>query len=77
MRRFVPWWQWLLMGTGFLLLAIAMGPVVDRSGHGTLATLILSLAALTISTVCWVLGAMRLAKWLWSKTVSLFHSQPN
>ena len=77
MRRFLAWWQWLLIGTGFLFVGIVVGPVVERSGHGSFATLITSLLAVTTSAVCHVIGAMRFAKWLWAKTASHFRSQSN
>lgn len=64
MGRTVAWWQWLLVGTGFFLLDVVLGPAVVRSGHRTFAILTLSLLALTIS-VCLVIGAIRCAKWFW------------
>jgi hypothetical protein len=64
MGRIVAWWQWLLIGTGFFLLDMVLGPAVFRSGHRRFAILTLSLLASIIS-VCLVIGAIRCAKWFW------------
>lgn len=64
MGRNVAWWQWLLIGTGFFLLAVVLGPTVVSSEHRKFAILTLSLLASIIS-VCLVIGAIRCAKWFW------------
>jgi signal transduction histidine kinase len=64
MGRIVAWWQWLLIGTGFFLLDMVLGPAVVKSGHRAFAILTLSLLASIIS-VCLVIGAIRCAKWFW------------
>ena len=61
------WWQWLLAGIGCCAVAIISGPVADRHGYATFAGLIVSILAFTACSVCWVVGSIRLAKWIWSK----------
>jgi len=57
---------WLLIGTaGFCAVAIIMGPLADRFRYATFAGLIVSLLAWIGCTVCWIVGAIRFAKWLW------------
>lgn len=60
------WWHWLLIGAAFGVVAIVTGPVADRRGWATPLTLAVSLVALTGCTVSWVVGAIRLVKWLYS-----------
>jgi hypothetical protein len=66
-QREIKWWQWLLIGTGLGVTAIITGPVADRLEHATFAGLIVAILAWTGCTVCWMIGIIRFAKWVWCK----------
>ena len=59
----LKWWQWLLVGTGFCVVAILMGVLSDR---GIFAGLIVAILAWIACIVCWVVGFIRFVKWVWS-----------
>jgi hypothetical protein len=62
-QRDLKWWQWLLIGAGFCGIAIIM--VRLRYVNFSFTGLIVVLVAWTCCTVCWIVAAMRFAKWLW------------
>jgi hypothetical protein len=63
----LKWWQWLLVGAGFCVVAIILGPVADQHGFGgTLAGLVVAILAWIACIVCWVIGFIRFVKWVWS-----------
>ena len=63
--RYVPWWQWLLLGAALFAVAVVTGPMADRHAYATSATFTVSILAVITSTVCWVVGFIRFAKWVW------------
>jgi MFS family permease len=67
MQRALKWWQWLLTGAGCCVVAIITGPLADRLGYATFMGLIASILAGIACTVCWTIGIIRFAKWVWSR----------
>jgi hypothetical protein len=65
MESVIKWWQWLLIGAGFCVVAIITGPLADRMRYATFVGLIVSILASTACTVCWIVGIIRFAKWVW------------
>jgi hypothetical protein len=65
-RLSLKWWHWLLVGSGFCVVAVISGPMADRHGYGTLASLIVSIFAWIGFSICWIVGFLRLVKWVWS-----------
>lgn len=75
------WWRWWLIAIVCFAVSAVIGPLADRHAFGiaidvgpigwhTDVRLIISLVVLTVSTVCFVVGAIRLVKWIRSKVAS-------
>jgi hypothetical protein len=58
--------QWWLIAAGCGAVGI-LRPIANQHGHDSFALWILSLAALTATSVRFLVGEMRLIKWTWSK----------
>jgi hypothetical protein len=59
------WWQWLLAGAAFFAIFIIAGRY-GRYHVGTFLGLIVPIVAIVGWSVCWVVGFIRLVKWMWS-----------
>src|SRR5579884_2709104 len=65
-QRTLTWWQWFLIGSACIVLAIIMRPIADRHGYATSPGFVFSILAVIGWSVCWVIAIIRLGKWVWS-----------
>jgi hypothetical protein len=63
-RSQLEWWHCTLIGIGFFVVAVIIGPIADQQGYGTFAGLINSILALITCAGFCVVGLIRLVKWV-------------